>query len=214
MTAKNDRNVTAAQARSTAASRVGAGERTTTFRIDPDIGRTFYQVITQEPAHRWLTWVDAGTGAVRKNIDTVAHGSGVGVKGDIKTIDTSAAPGGGFQLVSQDGRQATYDSGNKGSRGTIMTDSNDVWDLLTPPDASPSQPAGVDAHYYGNVVDDFYAAVFNRNRNATTGCRSSPACTTLDGQHSRVLRPAGWDGPHGLPRLVHRRGRWPTATRQ
>ncbi len=107
--------------------------------------------------------VDAGSGAVRKNIDSLAHWSGTGVKGDQKTFSTTASPGGGFQLVSQDGRQATYDSGNKGSRGTIMRDADDQWNLLTPPDASPSQPAGVDAHYYANVVDDFYASVFGRD---------------------------------------------------
>ena len=161
--AKNARAVTAADARSKAAARVGAGKRTTTLRIDPVTARTFYEVITQTFDHRWVTWVDAGSGAVRKNIDSLAHGSGTGVKGDQKTFSTTASPGGGFQLVSQDGRQATYDSGNKGSRGTIMRDADDQWNLLTPPDASPSQPAGVDAHYYANVVDDFYASVFGRD---------------------------------------------------
>lgn len=161
--AKNERKITAAEARSTAAARVGNGDRTTTFRINPESGRTFYQVITQKPAHRWMTWVDAGTGAVRKNIDLVAEGTGIGVKGDTKTISTTQNADGLYQLVSADGRQATYDSGNTGGRGTIMTDDNDVWDLLTPPDRSPSQPAGVDAHYYGNVVDDFYAAAFGRD---------------------------------------------------
>ena len=28
---------------------------------------------------------------------------------------------------------------------------------------SPGQPAGVDAHYYADVVDDFYGTVFGRN---------------------------------------------------
>ncbi|HEX6920541.1 MAG TPA: M4 family metallopeptidase [Actinomycetes bacterium] len=161
--AKNDRKVTPAEARSTAAARVGNGDRTTTFRIDPQTGRTFYQVITQQSAHRWLTWVDAGSRAVRKNIDTVAEGTGTGVKGDTKTISTTQRADGMYQLVSQDGRQATYDSGNTGGRGTIMTDADDVWDLLKPPDLSPSQPAGVDAHYYADVVDDFYGAVFGRD---------------------------------------------------
>ena len=43
-----------------------------------------------------------------------------------------------------------------------MTDADDVWNL-NKGIASPSQAAGVDAHYYAGVVDDFYGDVFNRN---------------------------------------------------
>ena len=42
-----------------------------------------------------------------------------------------------------------------------MTDADDVWDL--PGNTSPAQPAGVDAHYYAGVVDDFYGDTFGRN---------------------------------------------------
>ena len=44
-----------------------------------------------------------------------------------------------------------------------MTDADDVWDLTQPATLSPSQAAGVDAHYYADVVDDFYGDVFSRN---------------------------------------------------
>ena len=44
-----------------------------------------------------------------------------------------------------------------------MTDPDDVWDRTSPPTLSPSQAAGVDAHYYANLVDDFYGNVFSRN---------------------------------------------------
>lgn len=161
--AKNDRKLTAGEARSRAAARVGTGDRSTTYRIDPTTARSFYEVITRKPGQRWITWIDAGSGTVQKNIDTVANGDGIGVKGDAKVLDTSQANG-VFQLVSGDSRQATFDAGNTFALpGTLMTDADDHWNLLTPPNSSPSQPAGVDAHFYGNVVDDFYAATFGRD---------------------------------------------------
>ena len=161
--AKNDRKLTAAQARSAAAERVGAGDRSTSFRIDPATGRTFYQVETVRADHRFVTWVDAGSGAIRKNIDAAAEGTGVGVKGDTKTVDTRPGSG-GYELATSDDRQETYDAANTGSLpGTLMTDADDVWDRVTANRASPGQPAAVDAHYYAGVVDDFYGATFGRN---------------------------------------------------
>ena len=44
-----------------------------------------------------------------------------------------------------------------------MTDPDDVWDRDQPQNLSPSQAAGVDAHYYAELVDDFYGDVFGRN---------------------------------------------------
>ena len=43
-----------------------------------------------------------------------------------------------------------------------MTDADDIWNLNNG-HHPPSQAAGVDAHYYANVVDDFYGDVFGRN---------------------------------------------------
>ncbi len=162
--AKNTAHVSAAAARGIAAKRVGTeGTWSSTLRIDPKTGRLFHEVVSQRFDHRWVHWVDAGSGAVTKQYDAVAEGEGVGVKGDTKTIDTTQANG-VFQLVSADGRQRTYDAGNTGVLpGALMTDADDVWDLNRLITRTPAQAPGVDAHYYANVTDDFYKDTFNRD---------------------------------------------------
>ncbi|MEV0797291.1 M4 family metallopeptidase [Kribbella sp. NPDC050281] len=162
--AKNSASVSAASARGAAAQRVGAaGKWSSALRIDPKDGRLFHQVVSQRMDQRWVQWVDASTGAVEKQYDAVAHGDGVGVKGDTKQIDTRRI-GGTFFLRSADGRQETYDAGNKQVQpGTIMTDADDHWNFNKPKLLSPSQAPGVDAHFYANVTDDFYAGVFGRD---------------------------------------------------
>jgi bacillolysin len=162
--AKNAVAVSAASARGVAAKRVGsAGEWSSTLRIDPKDGRLFHEVVNQRLDHRWVSWVDASSGAVKKHYDAVAHGDGTGVKGDTKTIDTTRI-GSTFFLRSRDLRQETYDAGQTGVLpGTIMTDADDHWNFNLPKLRSPSQAPGVDAHYYANVVDDFYAQTFGRD---------------------------------------------------
>jgi Zn-dependent metalloprotease len=188
--AKNARNLTAAEARSKATERVGTGRRhSSEYRINPATGRTFYQVETVRADHRFVTWVDAGSGAIRKSFDAAAEGTGIGVKRDTKTIDTTTSPAGGFQLVSGDGRQATYDSGNGGGRGVLMTDPDNVWNTITANRQSPGQPAGVDAHYYANVVDDFYKATFNRNSIDNNGMQIISSV-----HYSRNYNNAFWEG--------------------
>ena len=162
--AKNTVSVSAAGARGIAAKRVGAaGKWSSALRIDPKDGRLFHQVVNQRADQRWVQYVDASSGAVKKQYDAVAHGDGTGVKGDPKTFSTIRI-GSTFFLRSADGRQETYDAGNKQVQpGTIMTDSDDHWTFNKPKFLSPSQAPGVDAHYYTAVVDDFYADVFGRN---------------------------------------------------
>ncbi len=139
------------------------GKRFTTLKIDPRDGRFFYSVDTRRAAQRRVQWIDATTGQVVKSFDALTEGEGEGVKGDTKTIDTTQS-GGTWQLVSADARQSTYDAQNqKVQPGTMMTDSDNVWDLTLPYSVSPSQPPGVDAHYYANVIDDFYGNTFKRN---------------------------------------------------
>jgi Zn-dependent metalloprotease len=162
--AKNRASVTTAAARGVAAKRVGAsGKWSSSLRIDPKDGRLFHEVVSQRAANRWVHWVDAGSGAVKKQYDAVTDGDGIGVKGDRKTIST-ARIGRTFYLISRDGRQVTFDAGNaEVLPGKIMTDRNDRWNFNLPGWPSPSQAPGVDAHYYANVTDDFYRATFGRN---------------------------------------------------
>ena len=162
--ATNALRLSKTDARAKAIRTVGErGTRFTELKLDPRDGRLFYAVETRRAAHRWIQWIDATTGRIDNQFDAVAHGEGVGVKGDTKTVDTTKA-GDTWQLVSADGRQLTYDAKNGTDHpGSMMTDPDNTWDFRTPYSVSPSQPAGVDAHYYANLVDDFYAATFQRN---------------------------------------------------
>jgi bacillolysin len=162
--AKNAAKLSRANARAIAQRELGrAGIWRTTLRLDPSTARLFYEVQSLRSDSRPIRWIDATNGAVRKSFDGLADGDGIGVKGDIKSVDSRPASGGGFELVSADGRRATFDAGNRTVRGTLMFDANDLWDFTKPTYTSPDQRAGVDAHYYADVVDDFYGATFGRD---------------------------------------------------
>jgi Zn-dependent metalloprotease len=94
-------------------------------------------------------------------------------------------------LVTSDGRQATYDAENTKSfnarPGILFTDANDVWDL--PGRDSPGQPAGVDAHYYAGVTDDFYLSAFGRNSLDDAGMQMVSSA-----HFARNYNNAFWDG--------------------
>ncbi|GAA1622685.1 M4 family metallopeptidase [Kribbella alba] len=162
--AKNSASVTAARARGVAAKRIGGtGSWSSTLRIDPKDGRTFHEVVNQRAEHRWVQWVDTTSGAVKKQYDAVGHGDGIGVKGDVKRLDT-VRRGGTYLLQTADGRQRTYDARNLAALpGTQLTDADNHWNLVGDITKSPSQSAAVDAHYYAGVTDDFYANTFGRN---------------------------------------------------
>ncbi len=140
------------------------GERSSTLHIDPRDGRLYYEVETRRFAKRPFLWVDAATGNIRNRFDAITEeGEGIGIKGDTKTIDTSG-PDGAYRMISSDHRQETYDAQNQTNHpGVLMTDPDDNWNLDQPQNLSPSQAAGVDAHYYAELVDDFYANTFGRN---------------------------------------------------
>lgn len=142
------------------------GEFRSELRIDPRTSRYFYEVESLRDTSRPVRWVDAASGETLKSFNALAEGEGIGVKGDRKTISTTQRAVGDYELRSQDKRQLTYDAQNTGQNGVpfrvkVMTDDNDVWDL--PGNTSPGQAAGVDAHYYANVVDDFYGDTFGRD---------------------------------------------------
>ncbi|MDQ4085111.1 MAG: M4 family metallopeptidase [Actinomycetota bacterium] len=162
--AKNSRRYDRAEARDAVERRIGKrGHWTTTLRIDPRSARLFYEVDSIRAAHRPVRWVDAQTGSFRRAYDAVAHGEGVGVKGDRKQVDTTEEAG-RFLLRTPDGRQMTFDAGNRAALpGALMTDDDDVWDRTRRGFASPDQRPGVDAHYYAGLVDDFFGGTFGRD---------------------------------------------------
>jgi Zn-dependent metalloprotease len=162
--AKGSASIGKARARDLAEREIGPGGRwRTTLRLDPTTATLFYEVQSLRDDTRPVRWIDARSGAVRKAFDALAEGDGIGVKGDVKAVDSRPAAGGGFELVSPDDRRATYDAGNKQTRGTLMTDADDHWDFVHAAWRSPDQRPGVDAHYYADVVDDFYGATFGRD---------------------------------------------------
>ena len=164
LVAKGGIRLTKADAREIVARTIGRGGRwQSVLRLDPRTSRLFYEVQSIRIDSRPVRWVDAGNGAIRKAFDALADGDGIGVKNDTKSVDSRPASAGGFELISSDGRRATYDAGNRITRGTIMTDADDHWNFTKPTYTSPDQRAGVDAHYYADVTDDFYGATFGRD---------------------------------------------------
>jgi bacillolysin len=161
---KNSASLSKKEARDRVEAEIGTrGQWNNQLRIQPRNGRLFYEVESIPAAHRPVRWVDAGSGRTLKSLDVVAHGSGTGGKGDEKTVDTTFDSSRSvFELRSGDDRQLTFDWQNSLARPVVMTDPDDVWDLDRGT-RSPSQPAGVDAHYYADVVDDFFADTFGRD---------------------------------------------------
>ncbi len=161
---KNDVKISKGKAKGIVQGKIGKrGDFSNELRIDPRSGHLFYEVESIRRAERPVRWIDAATGKVNKAFDKLAHGEGVGVKGDTKQIDTTQnADTGLFELLSADDRQITYDAQNQKLDPVLMSDSDDVWDLVQGP-GSPSQAAAVDAHYYAGVVDDFYQDTFGRD---------------------------------------------------
>jgi bacillolysin len=143
--------------------RGNSGKFITTLYINPKNGVRFYEVDSQRFDSRKVFHINAQTGAKIRAYDNLQESldPGIGVKGDTKRINVTVR-GTTHRMISLDRRQATYDAQNKKQLpGTLFTDPDGTWNLAGR--TSPGQPAGVDAHYYANVTDDFYRAVFSRN---------------------------------------------------
>ncbi|MCF6156512.1 MAG: peptidase M4 family protein [Candidatus Brocadia sp.] len=114
-----------------------------------------------EPS-RYRIYIDANKGIVVLVENRVMHegaavGSGEGVDGVLKTFDTYEKEGtfylGNPPLQNTTNiRIMTYTANNtKTLPGKLMTDANNFWE----------DPPGVDAHFYGNLVFDFYKNNFS-----------------------------------------------------
>ncbi len=135
----------------------------TTLMFEPTNGRYFYVVESRAFDSRWMYWVDAENGQVLNAYNGLAEGDGTGVLGDTKDLSgLTTASGGGYQLVSADGRQTTYDAKNRNRLpGSLAIDSDDLWN--TSGSGSPGQPALVDAQFYANVTDDYFSSMHSFN---------------------------------------------------
>src|SRR4029453_6413801 len=88
LVAKNSVQLTKGEAKSAVVDKVGAqGTWHNALRIDPPPARLFYEVQSIRSADRPVRWIDAATGATTKAFNAIAHGEGIGVKGDTQTID-------------------------------------------------------------------------------------------------------------------------------
>ncbi len=114
-----------------------------------------------EPS-RYRVYINAHDGTIILIENRIMHegsatGSGIGVDGVLKSFDTYEK-GGTFYLgnaplaTTADITIKTYTANStKSLPGSITKDSNNSWD----------DPAGVDAHFYGNFVFDFYKNTFS-----------------------------------------------------
>jgi len=162
--AGNQVSLNAGQAQAAVSSRSEAanGRFFTDLMFDPASGRYFYNVESRAFDSRWFYWVDAGSGDILNFYNGLTEGSGTGVLGDTKDLTglTTGSSGSGFQMVSTDGRQTTYDARNRNKLpGTLATDDDDNWN--SPGSTSPGQAALVDAQFYAKVTDDYYLNVHN-----------------------------------------------------
>jgi bacillolysin len=147
--------------------RGNSGKLIVTLFINPETGVRFYEVDSQQSDSRRVFHINAQTGAKIKEYGNLQETEetpsdpGIGVKGDTKQIDTTFN-GAVHQMISDDDRQITYDAQNRNQLpGTLFADPDGTWN--TAGRTSPGQPAGVDAHYYADVTDNYYQDIFSRN---------------------------------------------------
>ncbi|HXV62891.1 MAG TPA: M4 family metallopeptidase [Vicinamibacteria bacterium] len=158
LSSSNTIRIGADRAETVAASRgdVPQHARSSVLMIHPRTGRYFYRVELRAGNARWFYWVDAESGTVMNAYDGLTTGTGFGVLGDSKDLTgLTTFSAGGYRLVSVDGRQSTYDAGNRNRLpGSLATDADDSWN--SPGSTSPGQPALVDAQFNANVTDDYF----------------------------------------------------------
>ncbi|MEI5907047.1 M4 family metallopeptidase [Bacillus spongiae] len=118
--------------------------------LEPYIGREYF-------------FIDAKKGEVLKSYnrihDAESVGSGTGVLGDTKTLNTFEQNG-VFSLSDRTKPLGvtieTYDAGDQWATGSIVTDSDNNF-------TSSRQKAAVDAHFYAGVTFDYFKDNHNRN---------------------------------------------------
>jgi len=102
---------------------------------------------------QWQIFVDAHTGDIVNSYNNIMHGSGTGVLGDSKTLNTTFN-GGSYDMIASDNSRVTYDAKTRTRLpGTLMNDADDIW----------TDGAAVDAHHYAGLTLSYYSTKFARN---------------------------------------------------
>ncbi|MDD4237582.1 MAG: M4 family metallopeptidase [Desulfotomaculaceae bacterium] len=117
-----------------------------------------------EKPGQWCVFVDAETGQILKKInglkyETQAIGSGIGVLGDVKSPLDISVGSTVYQMKDMIRNIQTYDifnNYNEEAATSIIKSSDDFFD-------EPRQYAGVDAHFFSALANDFYENHFGRN---------------------------------------------------
>lgn len=143
------------------------------------------QFINPYPAN-WVVYVDAETGSVIDSYNAVTEGTGVGVLGDTKKLNTYYSSGTYYlydTTKAMTGVIETRTAKNLSSLpGSYSVDPDDNFNAT-------NQRADVDAHYYAGVVYDYYKNTFNRNSFDNKG-----ATITSTVHYGRNYNNAFWNG--------------------
>jgi len=121
--------------------------------------KTNLQFIQPYPAN-WVVYVDAVNGNILNSYNAVADGTGVGVLGDTKTLNTYYSSGTYYLYDITKPMTGVIETRTAVNRsrlpGNYSVDPDNNFNAT-------SQRADVDAHYYAGVVYDYYKNTFNRN---------------------------------------------------
>jgi bacillolysin len=121
--------------------------------------KTNLQFIQPYPAN-WVVYVDAITGTVLDSYNAVADGTGVGVLGDTKTLNTYYSSGTYYLYDVTKPMAGVIETRTAKNRsllpGSYSVDPDNIFNAT-------SQRADVDAHFYAGAVYDYYKNTFNRN---------------------------------------------------
>jgi Zn-dependent metalloprotease len=135
----------------------------------------------------WTIYVNAVDGSIVDAINEIEFvaGSGVGVLGDTKTVETTLTSGVYYledRSKAMTGIIRTRDYRNGTATSYNMTDSDNVWNTT-------AQRAGVDAHVYAGKVFDFFKNNYNRNSINNAGMTINSYV-----HYSRNYNNAFWNG--------------------
>jgi len=148
---------------------------------------TTLQFIDPYPAN-WKIFVNAENGKVVDAFNsasgTASVGTGIGVHGDVRSLNTDYTSGTYYlRDLTKSAQIATYDMNHStyGS-GTLMSDTDNNFN-------ASAQYAGVDAHYFAGIVYDYYKNKFNRNSYNNAG-----AAIISRVHYGTNYNNAGWTG--------------------
>jgi thermolysin len=138
----------------------------------------------------WTIFVNANDGSIVDSYNAIHQvvGTGTGVLGDTKSINTTLRSGLYYMedttkaMYAQGGIIDTYDWKNTTTNQYYLSDSDNVWNTT-------AQRAGVDAHFYAGKTYDYYKNTLGRNSYNNAGA------TLYSGVHySTNYNNAFWNG--------------------